>query len=68
MNRSNKRPPFAAMASDAKRFLGLRLDIRELINQSRPPSDGKFTSKSLRHPVLAQLYQELLSNNKRGNS
>lgn len=61
MKRSNERPPFAAVASDAKRFLGLRTDIRELINVSRQPSESKCISKTLHHPLLNQLRNALIS-------
>lgn len=57
----SQRPPLAAMACDAKRFLGLRADIRELINVSNPPSRNKFIAKNLHHPVLGVLHKLLLS-------
>ncbi len=65
MNRVNERPPFVAMASDAKRFLGLRTDIRELINVCSLPS-GNCISKTLQHPVLDQMHK-ILSSNLRGD-
>jgi hypothetical protein len=65
MNKANERPSLRTMASDAKRFLGLRTDIRELINVCNPPS-GKCISKTLQHPVLDQLHK-ILSSDLRGD-
>lgn len=56
----NERPSPRTMANDAKRFLGLRTDIRELINVCNKPSNRKFISKTLHHPVLDRLHKHLL--------
>ncbi|WP_028388770.1 hypothetical protein [Legionella fairfieldensis] len=61
----SQRPPLAAMACDAKRFLGLRTDIRQLINVNNPPSRDKSISKTLHHPVLDELHKKLLRNLRR---
>lgn len=56
MAKNNKRPLLATVASDAKWLLGLRSDIRELINKSNPPSAVQCISKTLHNPILDQLH------------
>lgn len=69
MAKTNKRPLLRAAASDARWLLGLRNDIRELINRNSPPSSGQcIISKTLHHPVLDQLHRFLLSELRGGKS
>lgn len=62
MAKKNKRPLLRAVACNTRWLLGLRSDIRELINQNSPPSsEQSIISKTLHHPVLDQLHRFLLS-------
>ncbi|HCJ1111157.1 TPA: hypothetical protein NQN63_001812 [Legionella pneumophila] len=56
MAKNNKRPLLATVASDARWLLGLRCDIRELINQISQPSTTQCISKTLHNPILDQLH------------